>query len=159
MDQIFLGIDYGAKRVGVAISDSLGMMAHPLETIPVNGPKFDAVCQRLAEIVTEKHCSTVVVGLPRNMDGSYGPSAEKARQFAAQLQSALPAEITVVTWDERLTTVQAQRALHDSGRNTRQSRPVIDQVAAQMILQNYMDAQALQNGLEPLNPDEPFDTH
>jgi len=128
-----LGIDLGQARIGVAVSDELGLLAHPVETIPAN----NNAAQRIAELVREKNAERVVVGLPRHMNGSVGESAIDALAFAKKLQAMLPCE--VVTWDERLTTTAANRALRDSGRKTRDSRHVVDQVAAQMILQGYLD--------------------
>jgi putative Holliday junction resolvase len=129
-----LGIDLGRARIGVAVSDELGMLAHPVETIPANA---DAT-RRIAEIVREKDAERVVVGLPRHMNGSVGIGAAEAIAFAEKLQALLPCE--VLTWDERLTTTAANRALRESGRKTRDSRGVVDQVAAQMILQGYLDS-------------------
>lgn len=139
---IVLGIDHGESRIGLAISDDLGMFAHPLETVPARDA--GAAQERIAEIVKAKKIDRVVIGLPRNMDGSYGPAAEKVRVFAAELKERIsPCEIEFV--DERLTSVAAQRALHATGRNTKQSRAVIDQVAAQMILQTYLDREAFKS--------------
>ena len=129
-----LGIDLGRARIGVAVSDELGMLAHPVETIPAN---TDAA-RRIAEIVREKNAERVVVGLPRHMNGSVGIGATEALTFADKLRALLPCE--VLTWDERLTTTAANRALRESGRKTRDSRGVVDQVAAQMILQSYLDS-------------------
>jgi putative Holliday junction resolvase len=129
-----LGIDLGRARIGVAVSDELGMLAHPVETIPAS---TDAV-RRIAEIVREKDAERVVVGLPRHMNGSVGTGATEALAFARKLQALLSCE--VVTWDERLTTTAANRALRESGRKTRDTRGVVDQVAAQMILQGYLDS-------------------
>jgi putative Holliday junction resolvase len=129
-----IGIDLGRARIGVAVSDELGLLAHPLETIPAGG----AAAGRVAEIVREKDAERVVVGLPRHMNGSVGESAEDALAFAKKLQTLVPCD--VVTWDERLTTTAANRALRDSGRKSRDSRHVVDQVAAQIILQGYLDS-------------------
>jgi putative Holliday junction resolvase len=129
-----LGIDLGRARIGVAVSDELGMLAHPVETIPAN---TDAM-RRIAEIVRDKDAERVVVGLPRHMNGSVGIGATEALAFAEKLKTLLPCE--VLTWDERLTTTAANRALRESGRKTRDSRRVVDQVAAQMILQSYLDS-------------------
>ena len=133
----WLGIDFGSSRIGIAISDDLGMLAHPLETIP-NDSGF---LSRLRQIVLEKGVSRIVVGIPRNMDGSYGPSAEKAKLFLSQLKTEF-AGVQLIAWDERLTTVEAQRLLHAAGRDIKKSRPVIDQVAAQVLLQSYLDSVA-----------------
>jgi len=114
------------------------MLAHPLETIHVKEGK---PLERVAEVIRRDKIATVVLGLPRNMNGTYGPAAEKAREFAKKLQALAPCEVKF--WDERLTTVAAQKSLHQAGKNVKQSRQVIDQVAAQLILQGYLDSQAL----------------
>ena len=133
-----LGLDHGDARIGVAISDELGMLAHPLTTIQVKAGDSIAA---IADIVQREKIGTVVIGMPRNMDGTYGPAAEKVRAFAEKLRSVIASPVKL--WDERLTTVAAQRALHEAGRNTRQSREVIDQAAAQLILQGWLDSQAM----------------
>jgi len=133
-----LGIDLGASRIGIAISDELGMLAHPLETIP-NDSGF---LSKLQKMVIEKGITAIVMGIPRNMDGSYGPAAEKAKLFLSQLKTEFPS-VQLIPWDERLTTMEAQRLLHAAGRDVKKSRPVIDQVAAQVILQSYLDSVAL----------------
>ena len=130
-----LGIDLGDARVGVAISDDLGMLAHPLETIAV---KTSDVKKRILTLVAERGAQTIIVGMPRNMDGTYGPAATKAKEFIEALRSST--EIKVIAWDERLTTVSTQRSLHEAGKNTKKQRPIIDQVAAQIILQGWLDS-------------------
>ena len=135
-----LGIDLGEARIGLAISDELGMMAHPLET--VDGRDQEAALARIAVLLKEKKARVAVVGMPRNMDGSHGPAAEKARAFGELLRARAP-EADVQFIDERLSTVAAQRALHEVGRNTKQSRGVVDKVAAQMILQTWLDREAM----------------
>lgn len=136
-----LGIDLGQARVGLAISDELGMLAHPLETFPVTSEK--KLMARLGTLVREKEIECVVVGLPRNMDGSMGPKANEALAFVEKLRKELPCSI--VTWDERLTTVAAHRAFREAGRSTRSTRGQVDQVAAQFILQGYLDQLQLRN--------------
>ena len=130
-----LGIDFGRSRIGVAISDELRLLAHPLETIPAG----KSAARRIAEIVRERKIDHVVVGLPRNMDGTFGAAASEAQKFVQELRAAIRSEIT--TWDERLTTVAAHRALREAGKKTRATRGYVDQVAAQMILQGYLDRQ------------------
>ncbi|MEO8824883.1 MAG: Holliday junction resolvase RuvX [Chthoniobacterales bacterium] len=132
-----LGVDHGEARMGVALSDEAGFMAHALETIHV---KTTNALNRLTELAQKHDVANIIIGLPRNMDGSYGPAAEKVRAFAEQLKGQI--STPVILWDERMTTLQAQRALHDAGRNVKNSREVIDQVAAQTILQSWMDSQA-----------------
>lgn len=130
-----LGLDLGDARTGVAVSDELKMLAHPLETI--ESASANKLLDRVRQIVTEKEVDCVVVGLPRHMNGSYGVGAEKAREFAEKLRALISCE--VVTWDERLSTVAAERALRDAGKKTRETKGIRDQVAAQMILQGYLD--------------------
>jgi len=115
------------------------MLAHPLETIHVK-EVADPVA-RIATLVTSKDVGHIILGLPRNMDGSYGPAAEKVRAFAEKLRVACGCEVKL--WDERLTSVAAQRSLHEAGRKVKDSREVIDQVAAQLILQGWLDSQAM----------------
>ncbi len=134
-----LGIDHGDARIGLAISDELGMLAHPLETIHLK--EISDPIAHIAGIVVRQKIGQIVLGLPRNMDGSYGPAAEKVRAFSEKLKAACPCPVKL--WDERLTSVAAQRSLHEAGRNVKQSRAVIDQVAAQMILQGWLDSQAM----------------
>jgi putative Holliday junction resolvase len=131
-----LGIDLGDARVGVAVSDDLGMLAHPLETISV---KSTPVLKRVLALAAERSATTIIVGMPRNMNGTLGPASEKAKAFIEELrrETSMP----VLPWDERLSTVSAQRALQEAGRNTRNQRAVIDQVAAQIILQSWLDSQ------------------
>jgi len=133
-----LGIDLGEARIGIAVSDELGMLAHPVETIIVK--ETADPLGRVVQIAMEKDVGHVIIGLPKNMDGTTGVSAEKSRAFAEKLREKLTCPVRL--WDERLTTVAAQRYLHDAGRNAKQSRKVIDQVAAQIILQGWLDSQA-----------------
>lgn len=134
-----LGIDHGEARIGLAISDELGMLAHPLETVQVK-EVADPVAH-IARVVERERVGTVVIGLPRNMNGTYGPAAEKVRAFAGQLRAEVKCDVKL--WDERLTSVAAQRSLHEAGRDVKSSREVIDQVAAQLILQGWLDSQAM----------------
>jgi putative Holliday junction resolvase len=135
-----LGIDLGSARVGLALSDDLGMLAHPLETIQVKSA--GDLASYIAAVIRRENVQVVVIGLPRNMDGSHGPAAAKTREFGEKLRSKTPT-CEIRYWDERMTTMAAQKALHETGRNVKKSRPVIDQVAAQMILQGYLDSVAL----------------
>jgi putative Holliday junction resolvase len=131
-----LGLDFGRARIGVAISDELQLLAHPLETIPANKKP----AERVAEIVRQKKVDFVVAGIPKRMNGQIGTAATEVLQFVEKLRALLPCP--VVTWDERLTTVAAQRALRDTGKKTRHTRDYVDQVAAQIILQSYLDRRA-----------------
>jgi putative Holliday junction resolvase len=131
-----LGLDFGRARIGVAISDELQLLAHPLETIPAH----ERGVSRIGEIVREKGVDHVVAGIPRQMNGQIGTAATEVFHFVEKLRAILPCP--VVTWDERLTTVAAHRALRDAGKKTRHTRGYVDQVAAQMILQSYLDRRA-----------------
>ena len=131
-----LALDFGRARIGVAISDELQLLAHPMETISAN----QQAAGRVAEIVREKKVERVVAGLPRQMNGQIGSAATEVLDFVEKLRVILPCPI--VTWDERLTTVAANRALRDAGKKTRHTRGYVDQVAAQMILQSYLDSRA-----------------
>jgi len=130
-----LGIDHGDARIGLAISDELGMLAHPLKTLEAKGRPV----QEITAIVAEKKIEIIILGLPRNMNGTEGPASEKVRAFAEKLKAAIPG-CPVKFWDERLTSVAAQRSLHEAGRDTKKSRSVIDQAAAQILLQTYLDS-------------------
>ncbi len=131
-----LGVDFGEVRIGLAITDELRMLAHPLITLDARNPK---VMRQIGEIVMEKNVRDVVLGLPRNMDGSYGAAAEKVRVFATLLKQEIKCPLHL--WDERWTTVAAQRALREAGKKTKEYRGFVDQVAAQLLLQSWMDAQ------------------
>jgi putative pre-16S rRNA nuclease len=137
-----LALDFGRARIGAAISDELQLLAHPLETIPAN----EKALSRVAEIVRERKVDHVVAGIPHQMNGQIGVAATEVLQFVEKLRAILPCP--VVTWDERLTTVAAHRALRDAGKKTRDTRSYIDQVAAQMILQSYLDGRAANNEAE-----------
>jgi putative Holliday junction resolvase len=140
-----LGIDLGTVRIGLAISDELRMLAHPLVTISAK----ENVVKRIAEIVRDKKIDSIVVGIPRKMSGEIGSAATSALAFVDRLRAALPS-VAVITWDERLTTAAAHRALQETGRKTRTTRQYVDQVAAQMILQGYLDRQhELANDSQP----------
>jgi putative Holliday junction resolvase len=128
-----LGIDFGRARIGLAISDELRLLAHPLKTIPANKDSVN----KIAEVVRDRKIDKVVVGIPRHLSGEIGKTANEALEFAAKVRARVPCPVE--TWDERLTTVAANRALRDAGKKTRDTRNLVDQVAAQMILQGYLD--------------------
>jgi putative pre-16S rRNA nuclease len=131
-----LALDPGSKRIGVAVSDELKMIAQPLEFI--SAEPFAEFLSRLKELIREKEVELVLIGLPRNMDGSYGPAALKARDFAAALREAVT--VPVQTWDERLTSAQAQRFLIQAGVRRRERKTKVDQTAAAILLQSYLDS-------------------
>lgn len=133
-----LCIDYGDARIGVAVSDPLGWTAQMLETIQWRDD-IEKPLERICQLVRQYECRQVVVGLPRNMDGSLGFREEKTRQFMNLLRERLP-DVEIKPWDERLTTVMAQRAMHDMGISSRKQKRRIDQMAAAFILQSYLDS-------------------
>ncbi len=131
-----LAIDHGTHRMGIALSDELKMIAQPLEYIPAEpGDRF---LLRLKEILVEKEVALVVVGLPRNMDGSYGPAAMKVREFVKALQESIG--VPIKTWDERLTTVQANRLLIEGDVRRSKRKEKVDKTAAAILLQSYLDS-------------------
>ena len=133
-----LGIDPGARRVGVALSDEDARIAMPLCTLAVRGQQ--ELTEALAALVEEHQVATVVVGLPLRLDGGESESSRKARSLAAALGQRVAA--LVVLWDERLSTTQAERALREGGTRGRDKRALVDQVAAALILQSYLDSRA-----------------
>ena len=130
-----LACDVGTVRIGVARSDALGMLAVPLDAVPAG----EAAIAAVAGLVAEWEAIEVYVGLPLHMSGQEGASAVLARDWARQLVERVDVPVRLI--DERLSTVQAQRALHAGGRSTRQSRSVIDSASAVMVLQAVLDAE------------------
>src|ERR1700761_8765863 len=130
-----LGIDCGSKRIGVALSDELRMIASPLEF--VEAEPIGRAYQRLAEIVREREVGEIVVGMPRNMNGTYGPAADKAREFIEALRPLVT--VPIKTWDERLTSAQANRFLIASGMRRDKRKTKVDQTAAAILLPSYLD--------------------
>ncbi len=130
-----LGIDYGDKRTGLSISDPLGITAQPLPTI--KAPAGKGLVERITEVVSEKDVCEVVVGLPRNMDGTLGGSGRKVMAFVERLREVLGCEVLVE--DERLTTMMADKALAALGESPRVRKKKLDRVAAQLILQSHLD--------------------
>jgi putative Holliday junction resolvase len=128
-----LGVDVGTARIGVARCDPHALLATPVETVP----RGDGDLERLVELVAEFDAVEVIVGLPIALSGRETASTDDARGFARQLAKRMPVTVRLV--DERLSTVSAQSALHASGRTTRSSRSVVDQVAAVIILQHALD--------------------
>ncbi|HYZ90999.1 MAG TPA: Holliday junction resolvase RuvX [Actinomycetota bacterium] len=127
-----LGVDFGTVRVGLAISDPEGITAQPLEVLEGADPK--TVAARARELDAEE----IVVGIPLRMDGTRGPEVEVAEAFARALESE--SSLPVHRWDERLTTVQAERAMRAGGKKTRSQRGVVDKVAAALILGAYLES-------------------
>ena len=131
-----MGIDYGDSRVGIALSDPMGVMAHGYKTLPnkVYPKLLDAVCL----IITEQKVDTVVLGLPKNMNGTLGPRAEVTKKFADDLLKRIP-EIKISFQDERLTTVEAATFLNATNTRGQSRKNIIDTVSAEIILQSYLD--------------------
>jgi putative Holliday junction resolvase len=133
-----LALDPGSKRIGVAVSDELKMMAHPVEFIPAE--PFAAFLERFRTLLREKEVELILVGMPRNMDGSYGPAALKVQQFIAVLGDAVT--VPIKTWDERLTSVMANRFLIQGNVRREKRKEKVDKMAAAILLQSYLDSLA-----------------
>jgi putative Holliday junction resolvase len=131
-----LALDHGTKRIGVAVSDELKMIAQPLEFVAAE--PFAEFLERLKELLREKEVELVVVGLPRNMDGSYGPAALKVQDFVAALRNAVT--VPIETFDERLTSVQANRFLIQAKVRREKRKEKVDKTAAAILLQSYLDS-------------------
>ena len=130
-----LGLDVGDVRIGVALSDETATIAGGLPTLARVGPRKDV--KAVGAIVRERGVEEVVVGLPRRLDGSIGPQAEKVQAFAAELRRSL--RIPVHEWDERFTSVEATRTLMEGGVRRRDRKDAVDKVAAVLILQGFLD--------------------
>jgi putative Holliday junction resolvase len=131
-----LALDHGTKRIGVAVSDELKLIATPLEFVPAE--PFAGFLARLKELIRDKEAEMILVGMPRNMDGSYGPAALKVREFVAVLNEAIA--VPIKTWDERLTSAQANRFLIQANVRRAQRKEKVDKTAAAILLQSYLDA-------------------
>jgi putative holliday junction resolvase len=131
-----LGIDHGTVRIGLAISDELGMIAQPMEFVPAE--PFEKFIIRLKEIIQEKQVELLLVGMPRNMDGSYGPAATKVKEFIEVLKAQVTTPIK--TWDERLTSAQANRYLIQASVRREDRKSKVDKTAAAILLQSYLDS-------------------
>ena len=130
-----LAIDHGSRRIGIAVSDEMKMIAQPLEFIPAE--PFTTFLARLQELLQEKEVELILVGLPRNMDGSYGPTAQKVEEFVAALRSQI--SVPIKMWDERLTSVQANRILIQGNVRRDKRKEKVDKMAAAILLQSYLD--------------------
>ncbi|QMV40543.1 Holliday junction resolvase RuvX [Cohnella cholangitidis] len=131
-----MGLDYGERRIGVAMSDLFGWTAQGLEVIDqkvVADPMA-----RIVELIRQHEVESIVVGLPKNMNGTVGPSGENCIAFAEKLKETL--SLPVQLWDERLTTVSAERALLEADVSRRKRKQVIDKMAAAILLQSYLDS-------------------
>jgi putative Holliday junction resolvase len=130
-----LALDHGSKRIGVAVSDETKTIAQPLEYIPAE--PFADFLARLKQLLVEKKISLVLIGLPRNMDGSHGPAAQKVETFAGVLKTAIT--VPVKMWDERLTSTMANRILIQGGVRRDKRKEKVDKMAAAILLQSYLD--------------------
>lgn len=139
MKERWMGLDYGTKTVGVAVSDSLGITAQGLETITrKSNKKLRQTLARIEEIAEEYQIKKIVLGLPKNMNNTLGERAEETKEFQAMVERRTGRE--VVLWDERLTTVESERILQSGGVRRENRKERIDWMAATLILQSYMDA-------------------
>jgi len=131
-----LAIDHGTKRIGIALSDETATIAQPLEFIPAE--PFANFLARLKQLITEKQVDQILVGMPRNMDGSYGPAALKVQEFVAVLKETIA--VPIKTWDERLTSAQANRMLIQAEVRRDKRKQRVDAAAAAILLQSYLDS-------------------
>ncbi len=136
-----LALDHGTRRIGVAVSDEMKILAQPLEYIPAE--PFEGVTRRLSELMASQQVECIVIGMPRNMDGTYGPAAQKVKEFVAAIQPIV--SVPIQLWDERLTSTQANRALIQGGARRDKRKQKVDQTAAAILLQSYLDSVALRN--------------
>ena len=132
-----LSLDHGTVRIGVAVSDEMKIIATPLEFIPTE--PFDKAVARLQQLLREKEVELILIGMPRNMDGTYGPATVKVKEFIAALEPHI--STPVKTWDERLTSAQANRVMIQSNVRRDQRKQNVDAMAAAILLQSYLDAQ------------------
>lgn len=134
-----LGLDVGSKTVGVAVSDELGWTAQGIETVPINEEKQKFGFDRIGEIIHEYGVEKIIVGFPKNMNNTVGPRGEASIAYADHLKQLF--NVPVVLWDERLTTMAAERVLLEADVSRKKRKKVIDKMAAMMILQGFLDSQ------------------
>ncbi|ALN76578.1 MULTISPECIES: Holliday junction resolvase RuvX [Staphylococcus] len=134
-----IGLDVGSKTVGVAISDLMGWTAQGLDTLHINEQNNQLGIDTLIEIIKREHVGTVVIGLPKNMNNSIGFRGEASLKYKQALQEALP-ELEIIMWDERLSTMAAERSLLEADVSRAKRKKVIDKMAAVFILQGYLDS-------------------
>lgn len=134
-----MGLDYGSRTVGVAISDGLGITAQAVETITRKEEnKLRRTLARIEELIQEYQVTQIVLGLPKNMNNTEGERVERTREFKSMLERRT--KLPVIFWDERLTTVSAERVLQESGVRRENRKAHIDQIAAVFLLQGYLDS-------------------
>ena len=133
-----MGLDVGSKTIGVAVSDELGIAAHPVTTIERSGTAPDV--EKVAALVAEREVEDVVIGWPLELDGREGPRVRRVAVFEEALRAALPASVAMHRWDERFSTVAVERILIEADVSRRRRKQVVDQQAAAYILQGWLDA-------------------
>ena len=133
-----LGLDLGTRTCGIAISDALGMMAHGVETFRFEENQYKKAIQHVQELVKTHRVSKIILGLPKNMNGSIGERGQVTQEFAKKLEEAT--NVTVILWDERLTTMQVERVLIQADVSRSKRKKVVDKMAATIILQSYLDS-------------------
>ncbi|MDE3839710.1 Holliday junction resolvase RuvX [Bacillus methanolicus] len=133
-----MGLDVGSKTVGIALSDELGWTAQGLGTIKINEDENEFGFDEVGKIIKENDVGKIVVGLPKNMNGTIGPRGEASQFYASELEKRFG--IPVILWDERLTTMAAERVLLEADVSRKKRKKVIDKMAASMILQGYLDS-------------------
>lgn len=134
-----LGLDVGSKTVGIAISDLMGWTAQGLDTLRINEEQDDLGIDQLVKIIKDNQVGTVVIGLPKNMNNSIGFRGEASIKYKEKLQDSVPS-IDIVMWDERLSTMAAERSLLEADVSRQKEKKVIDKMAAVFILQGYLDS-------------------
>ncbi|CJF67843.1 Holliday junction resolvase RuvX [Priestia megaterium] len=133
-----LGLDVGTKTIGVAVSDEMGWTAQGIETIKITDEQMEQSYPRLQQLIDEYSVEKIVVGLPKNMNGTIGPRGEACIEFADNVKEKL--NIETMMWDERLSTMAAERVLLSADVSRKKRKKVIDKMAAVMILQGYLDS-------------------
>ncbi|KAA1040033.1 Holliday junction resolvase RuvX [Macrococcus equipercicus] len=136
-----IGLDVGTKTIGVALSDAMGWTAQGLETLRINEQEGYLGLDRLQEIIDEHHVNVAVIGLPKNMNNTVGPRGEASIHFSEVLKAACP-HLEIVMWDERLSTVAAERSLLEADVSRKKRKAVIDKMAAVFILQGYLNSKS-----------------
>ncbi|GIN55870.1 Holliday junction resolvase RuvX [Lederbergia ruris] len=134
-----MGLDVGSKTVGVAISDEMGWTAQGIETIPIDEEKNNLGFNRIKQVIEEYHVEKIVVGFPKNMNNTIGPRGQASKSYAEKLETQF--QLPVLLWDERLSTMAAERVLLAADVSRKKRKKVIDKMAAVMILQGYLDSQ------------------
>jgi putative holliday junction resolvase len=133
-----MGLDVGSKTVGIAISDELGWTAQGLKTLKIDEEKNKFGFDEIGQLIKEYGISQVVIGLPKNMNGTIGPRAEASKRYAEEIEKQF--SVSTILWDERLTTMAAERVLLEADVSRKKRKKVIDKMAASMILQGYLDS-------------------